>query len=52
MSASDVVQETLICVYQNIKDYDEKRPFQPCFYKILINVHGASFDHMLIEFYL
>ncbi|UTW70744.1 RNA polymerase sigma factor [Anaerobacillus sp. HL2] len=37
-TAADVVQETFIRIYKNIDDkYDEEKPFQPWFYRILIN---------------
>ncbi len=37
MSAADAVQEAFIRVYKNIKTFDFERPFEPWFYKILIN---------------
>jgi len=36
-SAADAVQETFIRVYHYIVDFDMSRPFQPWFYRILIN---------------
>ena len=36
-NAADAVQETFIRVYNNIKSFDETKPFKPWFYKILIN---------------
>ncbi|WZL73048.1 RNA polymerase sigma factor [Clostridiaceae bacterium 35-E11] len=35
--AKDAIQETFIRVYQNISAYDTNRPFEPWFYRILIN---------------
>jgi RNA polymerase sigma-70 factor (ECF subfamily) len=36
-SAADAVQETFIRVYHYIVDFDLDKPFQPWFYRILIN---------------
>lgn len=36
-TAADAVQETFIRVYYYIVDFDLSRPFQPWFYRILIN---------------
>lgn len=35
--AKDAVQETFIRVYLNLSSYDINRPFEPWFYRILIN---------------
>ena len=35
--AADIVQETFIKVYRNIDQFDQKRPFKPWFYQILLN---------------
>ena len=35
--AGDVVQETFLRVYRNIHRFDVKKPFEPWFYRILIN---------------
>ncbi len=37
MSAADAVQESFIRVYKNINDFQIDSPFQPWFYRILIN---------------
>lgn len=37
MSAGDAVQETFIRVFNNIEGFDISKPFEPWFYKILIN---------------
>lgn len=36
-TAKDAVQETFIRVYLNLSGYDSSKPFQPWFYKILVN---------------
>ncbi|MBA9025686.1 RNA polymerase sigma factor [Peribacillus huizhouensis] len=35
--AKDALQETFIRVYRNLSSYDESQPFEPWFYRILIN---------------
>ncbi|MFJ7974793.1 RNA polymerase sigma factor [Peribacillus sp. NPDC096379] len=35
--AKDALQETFIRVYRNLSSYDENQPFEPWFYRILIN---------------
>ena len=37
MASADVVQETFIRVYKNINNFDIDKPFEPWFYRILIN---------------
>lgn len=37
MSVADAVQETFIRVYRNINSFDIDKPFEPWFYRILIN---------------
>src|SRR5690554_5395654 len=36
-NGADAVQETFLRVYRNIHKFDNKKPFKPWFYKILIN---------------
>ncbi len=36
-TAGDVVQETFLRVYRNIRRYDPEKPFEPWFYRILVN---------------
>ncbi|WP_051404964.1 RNA polymerase sigma factor [Bacillus cihuensis] len=35
--AKDALQETFIRVYRNLSSYDQNQPFEPWFYRILIN---------------
>jgi RNA polymerase sigma factor, sigma-70 family len=37
MNAADAVQETFIRVYNNIGSFDDRKPFKPWFYRILLN---------------
>lgn len=37
MNAADAVQETFIRVFSNIRAFDDSKPFNPWFYKILVN---------------
>lgn len=52
-SAADAVQETFIRVYKNINNYDISKPFEPWFYKILVNecnrILGKSSNIVLID---
>ena len=42
-NAADVVQETFIRVYHYINNFDINRPFEPWFYRILVNECNRSF---------
>ena len=46
-NAADIVQETFIRVYHYIDNFDINKPFEPWFYRILINECNRSFkkDH-------
>jgi RNA polymerase sigma factor (sigma-70 family) len=53
MSAADVVQEAFIRVYKNIQTFDLDKPFEPWFYRILINecnrLLGKNSNIVLVE---
>lgn len=53
MSAADAVQEAFIRVYKNIQAFDIDKPFEPWFYKILINecnrILGKSSNILLVD---
>jgi RNA polymerase sigma factor (sigma-70 family) len=52
-SAADAVQETFIRVYRNINNFDVDKPFEPWFYRILINecnrILGKNSNVVLID---
>lgn len=53
MSAADAVQESFIRVYKNIHSFDIDKPFEPWFYRILINecnrIMGKNSDLILVD---
>ncbi|MCM0649142.1 RNA polymerase sigma factor [Clostridium swellfunianum] len=53
MSAADAVQEAFIRVYKNIQAFDLDKPFEPWFYRILINecnrVLGKNSNLVLVD---
>lgn len=53
INAADAVQETFIKVYRNISGFQEDRPFDPWFYRILINeckrILGKNSKTLLVE---
>lgn len=54
--AKDAVQETMIRVYKNLGSYDPDKPFEPWFYRILINecnrlLKKEARVHVLTRFY-
>ena len=42
--AADVVQETFMRIYNNINSFDIDKPFNPWFYKILVNECKRTFS--------
>ena len=53
MSAADAVQESFIRVYKNIHSFDIDKPFEPWFYRILINecnrIIGKASNTILVD---
>lgn len=53
MNAADAVQESFIRVYKNINSFDIEKPFEPWFYRILINecnrILGKNSNIVLID---
>jgi RNA polymerase sigma-70 factor (ECF subfamily) len=53
MSAADAVQESFIRIYKNIQSFDLDKPFEPWFYRILVNecnrILGKGSNLVLID---